>query len=98
MSSGPKVRKKLQPKVLWKTKGGSVSVVKMPKRSLGYPSGYAVNVGKVNTKNIKSVTSKLKNVWTQYKSGDIPTTVPWFWKKTGVKKLGNQLKAINKKT
>ena len=57
------------------------------------------SVKEAKIKNFKSsVSSKLKNVWTQYKSGDIPTTVPWVWKKTGVKKLGNQLKAINKKT
>jgi hypothetical protein len=57
------------------------------------------NVKEAKIKNFKSsVSSKLKNVWTQYKSGGIPTTVPWVWKKTGVKKLGNQLKAINKKT
>ena len=38
----------------------------------------------------------LKNVWKQYKSGSIPLTVPWTWKKTGIKKMGESLKAINK--
>ena len=51
---------------------------------------------KVN-KKVQSVSAKLKNVWTQYKSGDVKGTVPWVWKKTGIKKMSDNLKAINKK-
>ena len=50
---------------------------------------------KVNT-SVKAVSAKLKNVWKQYKSGDVKGTVPWVWKKTGVSKMASNLKNINK--
>ena len=47
-------------------------------------------------KKSNALTAKLKNVWKQYKAGDIKGTVPWVWKTTGVSKMASNLKNINK--
>lgn len=49
-----------------------------------------------NKQKKRSINDILKNTWKEYKAGEIPTTVPWTWKKSGISKMGQNLKAIRK--